>query len=844
VVRGKFRIYLGAAPGVGKTFAMLNEGHRRKERGTDVVVGYVETHNRPRTAAQIGDFEVVPRRMIEYRGSSFEEMDSEAILQRKPEVVLVDELAHTNVPGSAHAKRWEDIHDFLAAGINVISTVNIQHLESVNDVVERITGIEQRETVPDATVRAADQIELVDMTPEALRRRMAHGNIYHQDKIDAALGNYFRVGNLTALRELALLWIADQVDTAMQDYRQRHGIEQPWETRERVAVTLTGAPGGDDLIRRAGRIAARSKAELIGIHVRPADGLTELPGSALEAHKRLLTDLGGRYREVVDANIAKSLVATAIAENSTQLIIGASRRSRWSRLTSGSIINRVIAEADGALDVHVIAPNVDEPDSDRPTTPRRHRLRVSRLSTRRQLAGLVLAAIGLPLLTLVLSPFRENLGFASISLLFLLAVVALGSIGGVWIAAFAAVFGFLLLNWFFADPIHTFTIANSRDTIALTSFLIVAGVVSGLVERAARRAADAARARSEAQALASMAGALLREDDPLFDLVANLVTTFSLDGAALVEHDHQGASRVLAAAGIRSPSSADDADLDIALAGDVQLLVAAPHLGAEARGVINAFAAQLSVALESRRLRAEAANAAALGKANDLRSALLAAVSHDLRTPLAAIKTSTSALLDRDVPLEPTASEELLEMIDTETDRLNDLVGNLLDLGRIEADALGVTSRPTAVADVVDEAIVITNPTSRLRIDIPADLPKANADPGILERAIGNLIENADRFTPDGATVDIYGGLVDHHIELRIIDQGPGIPVADRERIFQPFERLDAAPESAGVGLGLAVASGFIDALDGQLTIEDTPGGGTTMVVTLPLAADDRGTEP
>ncbi len=266
--RGTLRIYLGAAPGVGKTYAMLNEGRRRAERGTDVVVGFVETHGRDHTAAQIGDLDVVPRRAVPYRGTTVEEMDLDAVLARRPEVVLVDELAHTNVPGTRHDKRWEDVRDLLDAGIDVITTVNIQHLESVNDVVERITGVRQRETIPDAVVRAADQIELVDMAPEALRRRMAHGNIYAADRIDAALANYFRPGNLAALRELALLWVADRVDDALEEYRERHGITEPWETRERVVVAVTGAPSADDLIRRAARIATRARGELLGVHVR------------------------------------------------------------------------------------------------------------------------------------------------------------------------------------------------------------------------------------------------------------------------------------------------------------------------------------------------------------------------------------------------------------------------------------------------------------------------------------------------------------------------------------------------------------------------------------------------
>ncbi|MGH9144305.1 MAG: histidine kinase, partial [Vicinamibacterales bacterium] len=286
--RGRLRVYLGMAPGVGKTFAMLNEGRRRKERGTDVVAGFVETYSRPMTIEAVGNLEIVPRKKIEYKGVELEELDVPAVIARHPQVALVDELAHTNAPGSKHEKRWQDVEELLEAGIEVISTVNVQHLESMNDVIEQITGTHQQETIPDAVVRAADQIELVDMSPEALRRRMAHGSIYLPDKVDAALGNYFRIGNLAALRELALLWVADRVDEGLHDYRERHGIAQPWETKERVVVALTGVPGGDDLIRRAARIAMRTRAELIGVHVPVGEGLATPPGTALDLHRRLL----------------------------------------------------------------------------------------------------------------------------------------------------------------------------------------------------------------------------------------------------------------------------------------------------------------------------------------------------------------------------------------------------------------------------------------------------------------------------------------------------------------------------------------------------------------------------
>ena len=377
MARGKLRLYLGAAPGVGKTYAMLGEGWRRRERGTDVVVGWFEEHGRPHTDAQLRDLEVFPRRSVEYRGHTIEEMDLDGLLARHPELVLVDELAHTNAPGSRHTKRWEDVKELLDAGINVISTVNLQHLESLNDVVERITGVVQHETVPDREVRAADQIELVDMDPEALRRRLAHGNVYKPERIDTALSNYFRTGNLTALRELALLWVADRVDQELHDYRERHGIAGPWETKERVVVSLTGAPGGAVLIRRAARMAMRTKAELVGVHVRTDDGLTSDSSSGLVRNRALLDELGGRYVEVVGADVAPALVQVARAENATQLVMGATHRSRLTEFVRGSVINSVIRGAGGALDVHVIATEIDaeadQPGAAGPAVPARRR---------------------------------------------------------------------------------------------------------------------------------------------------------------------------------------------------------------------------------------------------------------------------------------------------------------------------------------------------------------------------------------------------------------------------------------------------------------------------------------
>ncbi|MCU1458370.1 MAG: histidine kinase, partial [Actinomycetia bacterium] len=463
MARGRLRIYLGAAPGVGKTFAMLNEGFRRHERGTDVVVGYVETHGRANTAAQVRDLEVIPRKVTSYRDKTFEEMDVGAVLARRPEVALVDELAHTNVPGSRNEKRWQDVDELLSAGIEVISTVNIQHLESVNDVVEKITGVRQQEKIPDAIVRQAEQVEIVDMTPEALRRRMAHGNIYPPERVDAALGNYFRPGNLAALRELALLWVADKVDESLQSYMETHGIDTSWETRERVVVAVTGNPNGDNLIRRAARMAQRSRGELIGVHIRAGDGLTSPDRGRLEEHRRLLEELGGTFHEAVGDDIGNALVRFAEAEHATQLVVGAARRSRWTELTRGSVITRVLRQA-GPIDVHVISGPGDDAPPPRLAAIMRERRIV--LSPRRLAIGWTIAIAGPLLLTLAMANLRGSFGLPAQLLLYLLVVVGAAASGGLWPALFASAAGFLLGNWYFTPPLHTFTISRSENVIA------------------------------------------------------------------------------------------------------------------------------------------------------------------------------------------------------------------------------------------------------------------------------------------------------------------------------------------------------------------------------------------
>ncbi|SCG64283.1 osmosensitive K+ channel signal transduction histidine kinase [Micromonospora echinaurantiaca] len=839
--RGELRIYLGAAPGVGKTYAMLEEAHRRAERGTDVVIGLVETHGRTHTAAMIGDLEQVPRRAVEYRGAEFTEMDVDAVLARRPQVAVVDELAHTNVPSSRNGKRWQDVQELLDAGIHVLSTVNIQHLESVNDVVAQITGTVQRETVPDEVVRAAEQVELVDMTPEALRRRMAHGNIYRPDKIDAALGNYFRVGNLTALRELALLWLADKVDEQLGRYRDQQGIAETWEARERVVVALTGGPEGETLIRRAARIAARGKgADLLAVHVARSDGLVGADPARLARQRVLVESLGGTYHQVLGTDVPAALLDFARGVNATQLVLGASRRGRFAQLFSRGVGVTTIAQS-GAIDVHLVTHTEAGRGRRAAGVP-------AALSRRRRLLGFALAALGLPVLTLLLTVLPD-LTLASDILLFLAGVVAVALVGGLWPALVAAFGGSLILNWFFTPPFHTLTIAEPDNLLALAVFVGVAVSVSWVVDVAARRTREAARAAADAQTLAAVAGGVLRGGRPLIALLDQLRETFGLRAVSMLElaaeatgrparTREERAWRVVASVGDHPATTPDAGETTVPVDERITIVLRGRRLAAADRRLVEAFAAQAAVALRQERLAEEAATARPLAEADRMRTALLAAVSHDLRTPLASAKAAVTSLRSPDVEFDEEDRAELLATAEESLDRLARLVANLLDMSRLQAGALGLTPAAIGLEDAVPRALdELGPPAAGVTADIPADLPAATADPGLLERVLVNLIANALRYSPPGQPPTVTASAHAGQVELRVIDTGPGIPEDQWEHVFLPFQRLGDRDNQTGVGLGLALSRGLAEAMGGSLTPETTPGGGLTMVLRLPAAS-------
>src|SRR6478735_8983353 len=833
--RGALRVYLGAAPGVGKTYAMLAEGLRRAERGTDVVVAFVETHGRAKTEAAIAGLERVPRREVDHGGLLVGELDLAAVLERRPEVALVDELAHTNAGDpratTGHTKRWQDVETLLAAGIDVITTVNIQHLESLNDVVASITGIRQRETVPDEVVRAADTIELVDMSPQALRRRMAHGNVYAADKIDAALANYFREGNLGALRELALLWLADRVDAGLESYRGQHRIAGSWPTRERVVVGVSGGPESLALMRRAARIASRTAGgEWLAVYVSRRDGLTGVAPDALERLRVAAEEMGGGFQAVVAHDSADGLLDVARGVNASQVLIGASRRGRLSTVLQPGVGEEVITRS-GEIDVHVVT-------HDYARRAGRARTRRRTLSRARLVTGYLVAVLGTGMLALGLYLTPDLHGLPTESLLMLTMVVATALVGGLWPAVLAALLSSLALNFLFVPPTRTLSIADPENAFAILVFVVVGTAVATVVDRSARRTAEAVRARAEANALAVLAHSLLHSGDDQVELLRQAGEVLGMTGAALVDG---GTGETVALWGDQPVDDDPETETRIEVGSGLLLVLRGRSLEASDQSLLTAYAAHFAVLEERRRARADAERTQELAEGNRTKTALLAAVSHDLRTPLAAIKAASSSLRNTAIAWSAEDREALLATVEESADRLDALVANLLDMSRLQTGSITSLSAEVDLATVAEWTLRAVPGAESIAVTAPDDLPPVSADPGLLERVIANVVENALKHTDATAiavSVSAWTSTASGpRVSLRVVDRGPGVPAEALEAIFEPFQRLGDVPAGDGVGLGLAVARGLMEAMGGTLTAEETPGGGLTLVVDLPAAA-------
>ncbi|MFI9030079.1 ATP-binding protein [Streptomyces sp. NPDC053560] len=826
---GQLKVYLGAAPGVGKTYRMLDEARRRAGRGADVVVGFVECYGRPRTEAMLDGLEVLPRKRCTYGGGTFTELDLDALLARRPQVALVDEFAHTNVPGSGrNAKRWQDVEQLLAAGIDVITTVNIQHLESLNDVVETITEVPQSETVPDEVVRRAQQIEFVDIPPEGLRRRMAHGNIYAPEKVDAALAHHFRPGNLTALRQLALLWVAGRVDEALQAHRSEHGTGRVWETRERVVVGLTGGPEGATLIRRAARITDRSaRGDLLAVHVARSDGLAAGASHAsLARQRRLVEDLGGSYHSVVGDDVPTALVEFARAENATQLVLGTSRRGRLERFLTGRGTGETVTALSGDIDVHMVT---HERAGQGVLLPSRRRTLPRSRRTAGPVAGLLLPLALTALLKL--DTARSTLDLTSEALLYLMAVVGVACIGGVTSALIASVTASLLLNYSFIPPVGQFTLGDANSMLALAVFASVAVTVAAVVDRSLRLSRRSVRATAEAETMSSLAGTIVRGGTTIPALLTRAKETFGMRSVELVGEPP-------GAGGPASDTGAGEAVTSVPAGPGSYLILRGRALPSSERRVLAAFAAHVGAAVERARLAEAAAEVEPVKAADRMRTALLRAVGHDLRTPLAAGWAAVSSLRSREVQFSDEDRQELLATADESMAKLSRLVDNLLDLSRLQAGALSLNLRATTLEEVLPPALESLPPdTPEIEIPDLDEIPAVQSDPPLLERVIANLVGNAARHTPPGRKVLVTASALAGRVEVRIVDRGPGLPPSPtRDRLFEPFQRLGDTDNTAGLGLGLALSKGLTEAMNGTLRPEDTPGGGLTMVLSLPFA--------
>lgn len=820
--RGKLKIYLGAAPGVGKTCAALAEMHQLVADGTDAVIGLVEDHGRAHTRKLADGLEIIPR---DGRG----EMDVDAVLARGPQVALVDELAHTNRDGARHRKRYGDVRELLDAGIDVISTLNIQHLESLNDVVATITGITQHETVPDAEVRAAETIELVDLSPEFLRTRLANGRIYKPERIGVALTNYFRIGNLTALRELALLWLADQVDDALARYREAERITDTWETRERVVVAVSDESDAEPLIRRGRRIAQKASAELIVCHVISGDGFQVGTLTAMPRIRELAEDLDAEIHQVTGDSVPAALLQFARGVNATQLVIGAPARHRVRGLLRESTAAAVVRDC-GRIDVHLVT--LGRPARwQLPSAPAGARVALQWLAA-------LLAPPAAAALLILIGPRPDDAALSLVASLFFAVVLAVSLFGGIWPAIVSAVLSGFVMNWFFTPPVGTFTIAAPENAATLVVMLAVALAVALLVDQS-RKAGRAARTASSQADLLSLFSRSVLTDASCDTLLAEVGRVFGCTSAVVRSGDHViGSWRADVTEGLDDAPSAD-LIAEVTSNDDlVTMELTGGDIRADHRGVLSVVADQLSGMVQQKELSRQAARAHAIAAADDLRRALLSAVGHDLRTPLASAKLAASSLRATDVQFSAEDRDELLETIEDDVDQLTRLVGNLLDSSRLAAGAVTARRDPVPVGDCAARAIAscaigrTRAEMARVRIAPSAMRATVTGDDALLERVLANLIDNALTHAA-GAPVTVSARARGGQVLLRVVDRGPSPPAKDGEDPFRPFQRLGDADSSTGVGLGLSVVRGFVEAMGGSVRLVAAHPG-TAAEVTLP----------
>jgi two-component system sensor histidine kinase KdpD len=865
--RGRLKIFLGAAPGVGKTYEMLSSAQARRREQIDVVIGVVESHGRAETEALVAGLESIPRQTIDYRGRALTEMDLDAILARRPALVLVDELAHSNAPGSRHPKRYMDVEELLAAGIDVYTTLNIQHVESLNDVVAKITRIRVRETVPDSVIERADDIELIDLTPEDLIRRLKEGKVYVPAQAERAVRHYFAPGNLTALRELALRRTAQRVDNQMVDYMRSHAIDGPWPAGERVLVCVQAGSKASATVRHAKRLADQLRAPWTAINVETTGSrrASTAEQDSVVAALRLAQRLGAEPVLIPGQDVADSVIDYARANNVTHLVVGKSDRPAWREFLTASVTQRLINRA-GGINIHVIEVPAERTDH-QPVSAAAEPDGVFDPRPYAVAAALVLMAIPVAI------GLHDLLGITNVALVFLTAILVVAVLHGLGPSILACFLATLSYNFFFLPPLYTFTIADPENVVALFFFTVVAVVASNLAARVRGQALSArlrARQTDDLYQFSRKLAAAVTLDDVLWATAHQIAMMLKVRVVLLLPENASIAVR----AGFPPEDMLDEADLAAAkwsweknhiagrgsdtLPGGKWLFQPlrtgrgplgvvgiirddpGPLLTPDQQRLLDALADQAALAIERVNLARDLHQARLEVETDRLRAALLTSISHDLRTPLASILGSATSLRSQDAILDTSTKDALLGTIIEESDRLNRFIGNLLDMTKLESGALKPRSGLNELSEVIGSALQRASKIlagHRIKVDLPPDLPMLALDMVLFEQVLFNLLDNAAKHAPVGSEITIDASLHGDTVVLRILDEGEGIPQGDVDRIFEKFYRASGADRRrAGTGLGLAICRGFVEAMGGTImAMNRQDRRGAMFVITLPV---------
>jgi two-component system sensor histidine kinase KdpD len=859
--RGHLKIFLGYAAGVGKTFAMLEAAHQRKTEGMDVVVGYIETHGRAETERQLSGLEIIPRLKVEYHSVQLPEMDIDAVLQRNPHLVLVDELAHTNAPGSRHTKRYQDVEELLERGISVYSTLNIQHIESLNDVVAQITGTKVRETIPDSVIDAVTDIELIDLPPDELINRLKEGKVYIPDQAQRAIEKFFRKGNLTALRELTMRRAAERVDDQMRAYMRTRAIPGPWPAGERLLVCISPGALGERLIRTARRLADELNAEWFAIYVETPEQarMSQEQRDQVARSLRLAEELGAKTTSLPGQSIAETVMDYAHRYNVTKLIAGKPIHSRWIEFLRGSLVDQLI-RLSGTIDVYVISSEAEASSKNVLEAWRPHRPWIRYFWA----LLMVAAASGL---SAIIAPYISP---TNLIVIYLLAVVIAAVYLGRGPAILTSVLGVAAFDYFFVPPFLTLAVSDTEYLLTFLGLLAVGLVISQLTALV-REQAEAAKQReiqtvavyelgrdltetSGMEAVTKTAIAHISQtfgrEVAIFLPVADVLEVFAASpGLSVTEDDRAVATWAFEhgqPAG-RGTDTLPEASMRYqplkTMRGGVGVLGVKPispvrFLTRDQIRTLSAFTNQIALAIERARLAEQTRQTEMLEITDKLQNALLNSISHDLRTPLVSITGALSSLTNDQVTLDETARRSLIETASEEADRLNRLVGNLLDMTRLESGAMHVKRDACDLQDLIGtslEEVGARLGDRSVTVDVPDDLPLVSMDFVLIERVLVNVIDNGLKYSQPVSPIEIRAHMAGAFVEITVADRGVGIPAEDLTRIFDKFYRVQRPDNVNGTGLGLAISKGIVDAHGGFISAENRPGGGTIITIALPV---------